>query len=47
MADNIGTVKIAIEAQTKDLKAGLASAEKQVKQSAKKMEKSTAKETAR
>ena len=41
MADNIGKVQIAIEAQTKDLKAGLASAERAVKDSAKKMEKTT------
>ena len=39
MADNIGKVQIAIEAQTKDLKAGLASAERAVKDSAKNMEK--------
>tara|TARA_R110002074_G_scaffold115574_3_gene246555 strand:- start:594 stop:1775 length:1182 start_codon:yes stop_codon:yes gene_type:complete len=41
VADNIGKVQIAIEAQTKDLKAGLASAERAVKDSAKKMEKTT------
>lgn len=41
MADNIGKVQILIEAQTKELKKGLASAEQQVKTSAKKMEQST------
>lgn len=41
MADNIGTITVAIEAQTEDLKKGLASAEKAVKDSAKKMEQAT------
>ena len=41
MADNIGKITVAIEAQTEDLKSGLQSAEKQVKDSAKKMETAT------
>ena len=41
MADNIGTITVAIEAQTEDLKQGLASAEKMVKDSAQKMEDAT------
>jgi len=41
VADNIGKVQIAIEAQTAELKKGLASAERAVKDSAKKMEQTT------
>lgn len=41
MSDNIGKITVAIEAQTEDLKSGLQSAEKQVKDSAKKMETAT------
>ena len=41
MAENIGKIQIAIEAQTADLQQGLQSAEKQVKDSAKKMEQTT------
>ena len=41
MADNIGTITVAIEAQTDELKSGLASAERAVKDSAKKMEQQT------
>ena len=41
MADNIGTITVAIEAQTGELKSGLASAERAVKDSAKKMEQQT------
>ena len=43
MAENIGKVQIAIEAQTAELQQGLAKAEKAVKDSAKKMEQSTEK----
>ena len=41
MSDNIGTITVAIEAQTDELKSGLASAERAVKDSAKKMEQQT------
>ena len=41
MAENIGKIQIAIEAQTADLQKGLQSAEQQVKNSANQMEKST------
>lgn len=41
MAENIGKIQIAIEAQTADLQQGLQSAEKQVKDSAKNMEQTT------
>ncbi len=41
MAENIGKIQIAIEAQTADLQQGLQSAEKQVKDSAKQMEQTT------
>jgi len=40
MADNIGTITVAIEAQTDELKSGLESAERAVKESSKEMEKS-------
>ena len=41
MADSIGTITVAIEAQTDELKAGLASAERAVRDSSKKMEQQT------
>jgi len=41
MAENIGTITVAIEAQTAELQAGLASAERAVKQSAQQMEQQT------
>ena len=41
MADNIGTITVAIEAQTDQLKRGLQSAESEVKKSAKNMEDAT------
>jgi hypothetical protein len=41
MAENIGKIQIAIEAQTADLKNGLKSAERAIKDSAKKMEATT------
>lgn len=41
MAENIGKIQIAIEAQTADLQQGLQSAEKQVRDSAKQMEQTT------